>query len=205
MKTVHVIVMVIGVWLLRFNALAAVETKPKPTLEIQKICVKSHRGDMEYGRTGITVEWITREDWVDNVKVKIYALLEKPGDKSSTSAAVYGSYVYSSVKKSNEHWTTVLVHRLDLDRYGDVKKVHAELWQGDELVSGTDKPTPKPLPSTWAPSTMKESIEAERERLMKEREWWKQYDPKQFLGFRQYTEINKNFCTGKWYWLSEKR
>ncbi|MFC2149539.1 hypothetical protein ACFLQ8_02445 [Candidatus Auribacterota bacterium] len=85
----------------------------------------------------LTVTYDSLPAWADDVEIKYYVLTR---DKKKNYHLFVGSEIYVSVRRGLGHNAQIFVHPNVLIRYGQVKRVMAEIWYKGVLITSSQWP-----------------------------------------------------------------
>jgi len=110
------------------------ELKGGLNLELRNVSTK-RKAPPKQKWGSIIVSYDTNQDWLNEMEVKCSALLIKKGKRRSNKKSrplkftlIEGGVTYLDIPEGKGHQSGIYVHPLTIERYGDVKAIHVELW-----------------------------------------------------------------------------
>jgi len=113
------------------------------SIQVSTVTAQSAKRKMEWGK--IRLDYISRLPWTDEVQVKIWVLLfnregKKRGKLSQNLFTVLTeTSSYLNVPEGKGNSSVYFIHPDTLNRYGEVKQIHVELWSKGILESKMDQ------------------------------------------------------------------
>jgi len=105
----------------------------------------------------VWVQYVTTEDWTDELKIKYYVLLKHPKDTKAPYTIFTGESSYCDIPKGKEHISSMFIHPSTFLRYGEVERIAVEICSpsDDVLAVASDPDDPK---KWWRTTTSVRSI-----------------------------------------------
>ncbi len=134
------------------------------SVQLNSVAGQSMKHKAEWGR--VHAEYTSRVDWADEVQVKIWVLLFNRQPKKERAAlqdlftVLSGTPAYLNVPEGKGNRSVLFIHPDTLNRYGEVKEIHVELWHKGILEARLDQ-----------------TVSRKDVKKLNLREWWTRFQP----------------------------